>query len=59
MYYSNYDAWQGASAIWYEQPNTTSQINYKVYYNEDTNSTVAYFAHRGLPCYLQAIEIKA
>jgi hypothetical protein len=59
MYYSNYDAWQGASVIWYEQPNTTSQINYKVYYNEYTNSSVAYFAHRGLPCYLQAIEIKA
>jgi hypothetical protein len=59
MYYSNYDAWQGASAIWYEQPNTTSQINYKVYYNEYTNSSVAYFAHQGLPCYLQAIEIKA
>lgn len=59
MYYSNYDAWQGSSAIWYEQPNTTSQINYKVYYNEDVNSTVAYFAHQGLPCYLQIIEIKA
>ena len=57
--YANYNAWAAYSTIWYEQPNTTSEINYKVYYNEYTNSTIAYFCHRAMDCFLQVMEIKA
>lgn len=57
--YSNHQAWNGVAAVWYDTPNTTSDIEYRVYTVANSSANTMYYMHYAQMSFLEVSEIKA